>query len=57
MERRERALNIGHELETNRGGHHVRHRASTQVNDPPLDTEFEKSQLLLRRLLMWLSCY
>jgi hypothetical protein len=31
MERRERALNIGHELETNRGGHHVRHRASPQI--------------------------
>lgn len=36
-------LNIGHERETNRGGHHVGRRTSPQFKNPRLDMEFEKS--------------
>jgi hypothetical protein len=38
--------NIGHERETNTGGHDVRHRASPQFSAPSLDTEYEKSQFM-----------
>jgi DNA-binding HxlR family transcriptional regulator len=34
-------LNIGHERETNPGGHHVRRHASSQFSVQRLDTEFE----------------
>jgi hypothetical protein len=38
---------IGHEPETNRGGHHVRRRALPQFSGQHLDMKFEKPQVVV----------
>lgn len=42
---------IGHERETNPGGHDVRHRASPHFNDVRLDTQYEKSHPTSARVI------